>query len=70
MTQLSPLIPLETPKGKATAHFLIDYGQEHSLIWVCFMDDTGECWSWKNEQVRLRTNLTMGRTVVSPVAIT
>jgi len=59
--QLEPLVPLVTPKGKAMAHFLIDPGMEHHLIWVCFQDDTGECWSWQNKDIRIQTNPTMGR---------
>ena len=57
--QLDPTIPLETPKGSAKAHFLIDYGQEHNLLWVCFQNDTGECWAWPNSQVRLEENISM-----------
>ena len=57
--QLDPTIPLETPKGSAKAHFLIDYGQEHHLLWICFQDDTGECWTWPNPQVRLQENVSM-----------
>jgi hypothetical protein len=64
MIQLEPTIPLETPKGKAMAHFLIDYGQEHHLLWVCFQDDTGECWTWSNYQIRVQANVTMGRPVL------
>lgn len=59
LIQLSPLIPLETPKGKAKAHFLLDYGEEAHLLWVCFQDDTGECWTWPNPQVRLQENISM-----------
>lgn len=61
LLQLNPPIPLETPKGKAFAHILIDYGQEHDLIWVCFQDDTGECWSWGNKDIKMQHNITMGR---------
>jgi hypothetical protein len=57
--QLNPTIPLETPKGKAKAHFLIDYGQEHHLLWVAFQDDTGECWTWPNPQIKLQENVSM-----------
>lgn len=64
--QLDPVIPLLTEKGKATAHFVIDYGQEADLIFVCFIDDTGECWCFKNHGVRLQKNITMGRLTVSP----
>jgi hypothetical protein len=57
--QLDPTIPMETPKGPAKAHFLIDYGQEHHLIWVCFRNDTGECWTWSNPQIKIEENVTM-----------
>lgn len=59
--QLNPPVPLETPKGSGFAHFLIDYGQEHHLIWVVFIDDTHECWSFQNPDVRLQHNKTMTR---------
>ena len=61
LTQLDPPLPLLTPKGKAWAHLVIDYGQEHDLLWVCFQDDTGECWTWSNREVRIQENITMGR---------
>ena len=31
LQQLSPPIPLDTPKGKALAHIIIDYGPEFDL---------------------------------------
>lgn len=43
------------------AHVLIDYGMEHHLVWVCFQDDTSECWSWQNKDVGIQTNPTLGR---------
>ena len=61
MLRLDPPIPVVTPQGKAWAHVLIDYSQEHHLIWVCFQDDTGECWSWQNMDIRIQTNPTLGR---------
>jgi hypothetical protein len=61
MLRLDPPIPVITPKGKAWAHVLIDYSQEHHLVWVCFQDDTGECWSWENKAVRMQPNPTLGR---------
>jgi hypothetical protein len=53
---------LDTPRGSALAHVLIDYGPEHNLMWVCFGDDDGECWTWPNSKVRAQSNITMGRT--------
>lgn len=57
--QLDPFVPLETPRGKAMAHFLIDPGMEQHLQWVCFMDDTGECWTYANPQIKLQRNETL-----------
>ncbi len=61
ITRIDPPLPLLTPKGKAMTHFLIDYGFEHDLYWVCFQDETGECWTWNNSVIRLQNNITAGR---------
>lgn len=61
VTQLNPTLPLDTPKGPALAHFLIDYGEEHNLIWVAIQNETGEIWAWPNPQVRGQKNITFGR---------
>lgn len=59
--QLSPALPVITPKGKAIAHFVIDYGVEHNLLWVCFLDENGECWTYENPEIRAQKNITAGR---------
>jgi hypothetical protein len=61
ITQLSPPLPLCCPKGNGLAHLVIDYGAEHDLIWVIFIDDTGEVWSYQNREVKAQHNVTMGR---------
>lgn len=58
--QLSPTIPLETPLGKADAHFMIDYGREHSLLFVTFLRKDGACWTWPSTKVSMEANVTMG----------
>ena len=63
--QLNPPIPVITPKGDGYAHLLIDYGAEFNLLWVVFLDDSGECWTYDNTQIRAQKNITMGRTHVS-----
>ena len=68
VTQLNPPIPMSTPKGDALAHVMIDYGPEYHILWVCFQDDTGECWTWQNPQIRGPKNVTMGRTSITPIA--
>jgi hypothetical protein len=60
MLQLNPPIPVNTPKGPAMAQVMIDYGPDYDLIWVCFQD-TGECWSWRNQEIRAEKNITLGR---------
>jgi len=57
--QLKQLLPVETPKGNATVHFVIDYGAETDLLFVTFLDATGECWTYRANLVRLRGNPTM-----------
>jgi hypothetical protein len=59
--QLNPPIPLDTPFGSGLATFLIDQGIEHDLIWVVFLDENGECWSFRNREIRAQKNITMGR---------
>ena len=60
MLQLHTPIPVETPKGAAFAHLIIDYGQEHNLLFVCFLNESGESWTFPAKDVRLERNLTMG----------
>ena len=67
ITRLDPPMPIMTPKGRGLAHFLIDYGPEHDLMWVCFQDDTGECWTWENSDIRARVNQTLGRNNISKI---
>lgn len=64
--QLNPPIPVVTPKGKALAHAIIDYGIEHDTQWLCFQDSNGECWTWPNPKIRAQINITHGRDYISP----
>jgi hypothetical protein len=60
MRELRQPLPLDTPKGPAYAYFLIDRGTDSHLEWVCFIKETGECWTFQNPMVRLAANFTMG----------
>lgn len=62
--QLTQPLWLITPKGEAVAHFLIDYGIENDLYWVCAQQETGECWTWSNRDVKFAKNISVGRTKV------
>lgn len=66
LSQLNPPLPLLTPKGKAWAHLVIDYGMEADLMWVCFQDQDGACWTWPNRDVRIQANATLGRATPPP----
>jgi len=59
--QLSPTLPVITPKGQGQAILVIDYGSEHNLIWTVIIDATGEIWSFQNPHVRGQKNITMER---------
>lgn len=63
ITQLNPPLWLNTPKGYALAHFLVDYGKESDLYWVCFQQDTGEIWTWPNPKVRACKNISLERII-------
>ncbi|WEK47459.1 MAG: hypothetical protein P0Y56_03985 [Candidatus Andeanibacterium colombiense] len=61
-TQLNPPLPLHVlGKGDGYAIGMIDYGQEHNLIWVTAIDGTGEIWCAPNPKVRMQQNWSMGR---------
>jgi hypothetical protein len=59
LTQLNPTIWLETPIGVGLCHFVIDYGEEHDLLWVVADDASGEIWTWPNPQVRFIKNISL-----------
>jgi len=61
MLQLNPSIPVDTPRGKGQAMFVIDYSPEHDLYWVTFLDESKECWTFANKDIRAQTNITLGR---------
>jgi hypothetical protein len=62
-TQLNPSIPMDTPKGSGLALAVIDYGLEHSLLWVVAIDDTGEIWCVPSGDARAQKNWSAGRLV-------
>jgi hypothetical protein len=64
MLQLSPPIPLFTPKGEGLAVLVIDYGVDHDLWWTVILskgEHAGEIWTYANPDVRGIENITLGR---------
>lgn len=67
MLQLNPPIPVVTPRGKGHAHVLLDYSQEHDLMWVVFLDESRECWTYSNREIRAQDNASLGRPGRTPL---
>ena len=68
LTQLNPPVPLHVlGRGDGHALAVIDYGQEHNLLWVTAITATGEIWCAPNPQVRMQQNWSMGRS--EPMAV-
>lgn len=61
MLQLNPPIPMTTEKGKGHAIMVIDYSQDHDLLWVIALDNSGELWCMPNPKVRACINYSIGR---------
>ena len=62
MLQLSPTIPMvrDADGMKGYAFLVIDYSQEHDLLFTCAMDD-GEIWTLSNRDIRIVNNVTLNR---------
>ncbi len=63
LIQLNPPLPVSTPKGDGLAHVIIDYGIEHDLCWIIFLDESAEIWTFKNQDIRAMKNITFGRSL-------
>lgn len=60
MTILPEMLPVWTPLGRAYAYAVIDAGPVSDLQWICWMRESGECWTFRNPYIRLEENITLG----------
>ena len=62
--QLNPTIPITriSDNIKGYAFLVIDYSQEHDLLFSCAMDN-GEIWTYSNKEIRMQENISLNRTV-------
>jgi len=62
MLQLNPTIPIVrvSDNMKGYAFLVIDYSQEHDLLFTCAMDN-GEIWTYSNKDIRMQENITLNR---------
>jgi hypothetical protein len=60
--QLNPMIPIVRVKDgmEGYAFLVIDYSQEHNLLFTCAMDD-GEIWTLTNKEIRFCKNISLER---------
>jgi hypothetical protein len=65
MLQLNPMIPIIRVKDgmEGYAFLVIDYSQEHNLLFTCAMDD-GEIWTLSNYDIRFCKNISLDRNEV------
>ena len=64
MLQLNPTIPMtrESDGMQGYAFAMIDYSQEHYVLFVCGLDN-GEIWVLSNKDIRLQKNISLGRNI-------
>ena len=62
MLQLNPTIPIIriSDKMNGYAFIVIDYSQEHHLLYVCAMNN-GEIWTLNNKEIRMQSNISLER---------
>lgn len=61
--QLNPTIPIIRLNDgmNGYAFLVIDYSQEHHLLFTCAMDN-GEIWTLSNKDIRVQDNISLNRT--------
>jgi hypothetical protein len=55
-------ITVSTPKGDGTVWYIIDYGHETDTVYTVIIDETGEIWQFTHKDIRVKKNITFGRT--------
>lgn len=62
MLQLNPMIPIVrvSDNMEGYAFLIIDYSQEHNLLFTCAMNN-GEIWTLPNQEIRFDKNLSLNR---------
>jgi hypothetical protein len=60
--QLNPMIPIKRKSDgmEGYAFLVIDYSQEHYILFTCAMDD-GEIWTLNNKEISFCKNISLER---------
>lgn len=66
IVQLNPTIPIIriSDRMNGYAFLIIDYSQEHHLLFVCAMDN-GEIWTLNNKEIRIPKNISLDRSNIN-----
>jgi hypothetical protein len=64
--QLNPMLPIfrVSDEMDGYAFLVIDYSQEHNLLFTCAMDN-GEIWTLSNQEIRFCKNISLNRNKVN-----
>ena len=64
MLQLNPMLPIKriSDKMEGYAFLVIDYSQEHDLLFTCAMDN-GEIWTLNNREITVCKNISLERII-------
>ena len=62
IVQLNPMIPIfrVSDNMEGYAFLVINYSQEHNLLFSCAMDN-GEIWTLSNKEIRFSKNISLDR---------
>ncbi len=52
--QLNPTIPMRCSRGDGYAVAVIEYSQEHHILWVVALNPSGEVWCLANSEISLQ----------------
>jgi hypothetical protein len=66
IVQLNPMLPIfrVSDRMEGYAFLVIDYSQEHNLLFTCAMDN-GEIWTLSNQEIRFTKNISLNRNTVN-----
>lgn len=66
MLQLDPMIPVYSLRHKMEgyAFLVIDYSQEHDLLFTIALDN-GEIWTLSNKEIRFCKNISLDRDTIT-----
>jgi hypothetical protein len=60
VVQFNPPMPVDTPKGPGRCFVWENPGMNEHNLWHCWIDATGECWTFQNPEIRMQKNPTFG----------